>query len=287
MKKTLIHISLGIALHGLIIAGPAQEIAKKHAAASATELEAYLKTNPNAEDKNDAVELLLMAYDMTGNTKSSAALLQEKFNALGSGADVEARNLFMTTRALFELLKEEGNKKGAQKLLADANKKCAGNEAAAQLAQAFSQMESSLKAPSKGETMDLKFTSLQGKSIDLDAMKGKVILVDFWATWCGPCIAELPNVINAYNKYHSKGFEVIGISLDKAEDKAKLQSFIKDKKMPWPQHFDGLGWANKFAKKYGISGIPATYLIGTDGKIVATNLRGAALEEAVKKHIAK
>lgn len=68
MKKTLIHISVGIALHGLIIAGPAQEIAKKHAAASATELEAYLKTNPKAEDKNDAVELLLMAYDMTGNT---------------------------------------------------------------------------------------------------------------------------------------------------------------------------------------------------------------------------
>lgn len=287
MKHTLLHTALGLALCGALSAGPAEDIAKKHAAASSAELEAYLKSNPEAADKEEAQEHLLMAYELTGESKKSIAIMQERFAALGSGADVDPRELYMTTQALFEMLKESGDKEGAKKVLAEASKKSEGNRAGAQLARAFEQMGGSLKAPGKGDTMELKFTSLQGEEIDLASMKGKVVLVDFWATWCGPCIAELPNVIKAYEKYHGKGFEVIGISLDKEEDKEKLQNFIKEKKMPWPQHFDGQGWGNKYAKEYGISGIPATYLIGPDGKVVATNLRGAALEKEVEKHLGK
>ena len=142
-----------------------------------------------------------------------------------------------------------------------------------------------LNRPGVGEVMELKFTSLAGKEIDLADMKGKVVLIDFWATWCGPCIAELPNVRKAYEDYHDKGFEIIGISLDKAKDEAKLKSFVKDENMPWPQAFDGKGCQTALAQQYGIRSIPATFLVGKDGKIVSSNLRGPALSSAVEKEL--
>jgi peroxiredoxin len=118
---------------------------------------------------------------------------------------------------------------------------------------------------------------LDGKPLSLEQYQGKVVLVDFWATWCGPCKEELPNVIAAYQKYHARGFEIIGISLDKSRE--DLTEFIKEENMPWAQYFDGLGWKNKLAQQYGIDSIPATFLVGADGKIVAKNLRGPALEK--------
>lgn len=117
---------------------------------------------------------------------------------------------------------------------------------------------------------------LDGQPLALADFKGKVVLVDFWATWCGPCVAELPNVVAAYEKFHGKGFEVIGISLDKSRD--ALTAFIKENKMPWPQYFDGLGWDSKLGRQYGIQSIPATYLLDREGKIVAKGLRGSDLD---------
>jgi thiol-disulfide isomerase/thioredoxin len=127
--------------------------------------------------------------------------------------------------------------------------------------------------------MEIAFKDINGHDIDLSKMKGKVVLVDFWATWCGPCIAEMPNVIKAYGEYHDKGFEVIGISLD--QDKGALEKFIADKKMTWPQYFDGKGWGNEISTGFGINSIPATFLIGKDGKIAATDLRGPALDSKI------
>ena len=114
---------------------------------------------------------------------------------------------------------------------------------------------------------------LNGQPLALADFKGKVVLIDFWATWCGPCVAELPNVTAAYEKFHGKGFEVIGISLDKSHD--SLTAFIKENKMPWPQSFDGLG---KLAQQYGIQSIPATFLLDGEGKIIAKDLRGSDLD---------
>lgn len=124
-----------------------------------------------------------------------------------------------------------------------------------------------------------------GKPLSLADYKGKVVLIDFWATWCGPCRAELPSVLKTYAKYHRAGFEIIGISLD--SDQNKLESFIKQKNMTWPQLFDGLGWQNKLAQRYGVQSIPATYLLDREGKIIAKDLRGEALEEAVGKALVK
>ncbi|HET7624530.1 MAG TPA: TlpA disulfide reductase family protein [Verrucomicrobiae bacterium] len=128
-------------------------------------------------------------------------------------------------------------------------------------------------------------TDLAGKPLSISNYKGKVVLLDFWATWCGPCVAELPNVLKTYEKHHADGFNIIGISLDK--EREKLDSFIKEKNMTWPQYFDGQGWENKLATTYGIRSIPATYLLDGNGKIIGKDLRGEQLEEAVTKALAK
>jgi peroxiredoxin len=135
------------------------------------------------------------------------------------------------------------------------------------------------------EFTPFKETGTDGKEIDLAAYRGKVVLIDFWATWCGPCVDELPHVKAAYEKFHDKGFDIIGISLDKDGD--KLAAFTKENSMAWPQFFDGKGWQNKLAQAYGIRSIPATYLLDREGKIVAKGLRGEALSAKIGELLAK
>lgn len=132
---------------------------------------------------------------------------------------------------------------------------------------------------------DFSEKDLTGQPLSISAHRGKVVLVDFWATWCGPCVAELPNVLAAYEKFHPRGFEIIGISLD--EDRAALDAFLAEHKMTWPQYFDGLGWKSKIGRAYGVSAIPATYLLDKEGKIVAKGLRGPALDAELAKLLAE
>jgi peroxiredoxin len=133
---------------------------------------------------------------------------------------------------------------------------------------------------------DFSEKDLLGNPLSVSQYEDKVVLVEFWATWCVPCVGELPNILKAYNKHHSNGFEVIGISLDYDQDEQKLKSFLKAKELPWAQYFDGKGFQNKLAAKYGIDSIPATFLLDRQGKIIAQDLHGEALEEALTKALA-
>lgn len=134
-----------------------------------------------------------------------------------------------------------------------------------------------------GKELEIDGLTVDGVPFDWKSYRGKVVLIDFWATWCGPCRAELPNVKDAYEKYHSKGFDVVGISLDNEKD--DLQQFINEQQLPWVNLFDDAskGWENPLAKKYNIRAIPATFLVGKDGKVVASNVRGPALAQALEQ----
>ncbi len=143
----------------------------------------------------------------------------------------------------------------------------------------------SLKLRVGAEFPDFQAKDINGKTLSLDQFKNKIVLIDFWATWCPPCVEEIPNIIKTYKKYHDKGFEIIGISLD--QNKNRFLKFIKDNGMTWRQYFDGKRGQNELARKYSVDSIPTTFLLDTNGKIIAKNLRGSALEEAIKEAVAK
>ncbi|MHB1081947.1 MAG: TlpA family protein disulfide reductase [Prosthecobacter sp.] len=209
------------------------------------------------------LEDILKAEDAKPETKAQASLMNvmEAAEAAESpGGDVAAW-----------LVKAEKHLKDfpAEKMNKVVEGKIASMKAAAEL---------------KTKPLELKFTAVDGREVDVSKLQGKVVLIDFWATWCGPCVAELPNVLKAYKELHPKGFEIVGISLD--GDKSELEGFVKEKGMEWPQYFDGKGWQNEISTKYGISSIPAMWLLNKKGMVVSTDARGG-LEEMVAKLLAE
>ena len=133
--------------------------------------------------------------------------------------------------------------------------------------------------------VELAFTASNGKDVDLALMRGKVVLVEFWAATSAPSLAELQNVLAAYQELHPKGLEVVGISLD--EDKDKMQEAVKKLGLPWPQSFEGTGMKNKIASKYGIEVLPASWLIDKKGMLRERGIGGPSLAPAVAKLLAE
>lgn len=158
-----------------------------------------------------------------------------------------------------------------------------------QIVQVCSQVEDQIRKEKAkrdlvGKSLDLKFTALDGREVDVAALKGKVLLIDFWATWCGPCIAELPKVLAVYEKYHDQGFEILGISFD--QEKEALEQFVEKQKMTWPHYFDGKGWNNDIGQQYGISSIPTMWLVNQQGVLVDLSAR-QNLDEKVGRLLAE
>jgi thiol-disulfide isomerase/thioredoxin len=150
----------------------------------------------------------------------------------------------------------------------------------ARIAAASKAFENSLKTLDRlGKPIEITGKTVDDKEFDLKALKGKVVLVDFWATWCGPCVAEIPNMKAAYEKYHSKGFEVIGISLDRSD--AAITKFTTAQKIPWA--CINVADSKKLADKYEVNAIPHPVLVGADGKVVSVRARGPALEKLLER----
>jgi peroxiredoxin len=131
------------------------------------------------------------------------------------------------------------------------------------------------------ETIPFTVKDTEGRSISPSDYKGKVILLDFWATWCSPCRMEMPNVKKVYDRYHGKGFDIIGVSFDNNGD--AFERYIKEEDLEWRQIFDGKGWKAEVGRLYAVSSIPTTYLLDRQGRIRYKNLRGDDLEKAVVK----
>jgi peroxiredoxin len=128
---------------------------------------------------------------------------------------------------------------------------------------------------------DFSQPDVNGKMVSLSSMRGKYVLIDFWASWCGPCRGENPNVVAAYNKFKNKNFTILGVSLD--DNKDKWLKAVEQDGLTWTQVSDLKGWENAAAQDYGVRGIPANFLVDPNGNIVAANLRGPALEAKLQE----
>lgn len=132
-----------------------------------------------------------------------------------------------------------------------------------------------------GLAPDIQLKNLEGKEVKLSSLRGKIVLIDFWASWCGPCRKENPNVVNVYNKYKAKGFEILGVSLD--EDPERWKAAVLKDGLTWKHVSDLKGWQSVAAQTYQVSSIPFTVLLDKEGRIIAKGLRGAELERKLSE----
>jgi peroxiredoxin len=146
---------------------------------------------------------------------------------------------------------------------------------------AASQKEAKDRLQVGKEPFPIAGKDIEGKDVSLAGFKGKVVIIDFWATWCGPCMGELPNLLKSYEKHHAEGLEVLGISLD--QDENTLKATVKKRNMTWPILADYKGWENVIAQKWGVRSIPATFLLDKKGVIREIGLRGKELDDAIVK----
>ena len=259
------------------VAESAKEISARFAKDKAKALEAYLAANPAASDAFEAQQMLINSYLECNDAEQAIKQLNEQYKSIPKGKDgvlqagaenfIQREKLYLATN----------RKDLGQKALVEFQNDFQAHPQFGQASQMLAQVASAVFQPSIGDTMEIAFTAIDGRKVDLAALKGKVVLVDFWATWCGPCVAEIPNVLAAYEKYHDKGFEVIGISRD--QDMDALKHFVAEKKVPWPMHFDTDPKGPNFGDKYGAFTLPTIFLVGKDGKVVASAVRGPILEQ--------
>ncbi|OUJ71973.1 TlpA disulfide reductase family protein [Hymenobacter crusticola] len=150
----------------------------------------------------------------------------------------------------------------------------------------YAEKLAALKSVSIGaEAPNFTLNTPEGKPVSLNEYRGKYVLVDFWASWCGPCRQENPNVTKVYNEYKAKNFDILGVSLDTEKAREKWLKAIQDDQLAWTQVSDLKGWDNAAARSYSVQAIPQNFLVDPSGKIVATNLRGDGLKTTLAQFI--
>ena len=224
----------------------------------------------SAEIKQNAERSVLFEHldhlDLVDTPAQAAALEARLSDFIARHPDDSKANSLQVRRV--DLLEKSDPAKAAALLATLANSPDAKVAAAAQ-----GRLQTKALATS---TLDWKFTAVDGSPVDLTQWHGKYVLVDFWASWCPDCLREMPDVAAAYQRYHDRGLEVVGVSLD--QDRDAMLGFIKKHALPWPQEFDGNGWKTPYATRYGVGGIPEMWLVDHEGHVVATGLHGSQLE---------
>jgi peroxiredoxin/predicted negative regulator of RcsB-dependent stress response len=289
------------------------EIQAKHDRAFIRELSDYLRQNPKAEDRDQAYAALFnkaiehdwfgeaeeqgrqyLKSDPEGPVKALAQIILTMGRAQAGQFDEALKRFRELMQGIGQNEQEEFAASFADNLATaaiSAGEFGIAREVYTALLSRFSdspnlrqKVQRDLKRLDKVGKPAPSFTSedINGKAVRLDAYRGKYVLIDFWATWCAPCISELPRLQAAYRTYHDAGFAIIGVSLD--ESKTAVVDFARARNLPWPQLHNASGSAD-LVEGFGVSSIPATYLIDPEGTVIRLDVRGKALDEALKRLI--
>ena len=243
-----------------------------------TKAKGYAETYVKEFSKGDSAgEMQLMVGQSVANTPGGEAEAKKIFEKIFADAGEDTGAAYGATNELVDLQSSMGDVEGTKKSLqALADKFGKDQGIKGYVAGKLVELEQFGKAPKP-----IDVTGYDKKPINLSDLKGKVVMIDFWATWCHPCMLEMPNVIATYKKMHPKGFEIVGISLDQSED--DLKKFLATRDAPWAQFFDGKVWKNEVSTLYGVESIPQSYLLDKDGNVQGVGLRGAALGRAIER----
>ena len=234
-------------------------------------------------DQMDSLNQLLQAAQMEQNVEKYQGIYRTQMEMNGRMGDkvrqfVRDNNTMLASLSAVQKLDPDGDFDLLVAVQKGLEEKLGGQQIYADFSDRIEQMR---KLRPGAILPDITLPNIEGRPTSLFATLREVTLVDFWASWCKPCRAENPNVVAAYQKYRTKGFEVVGISLDKDGD--QWLAAIEADKLTWPHMSDIKGWQSAACPHYNIKGIPANFLIDSEGKILAKNLRGPALHEKLEE----